>query len=482
VYRSTEIPEESALENNAFLKLHLKNGGLVVYTSWELDTLDESIVGDGFQYKADRKSRVSVYKLEVAIDDCVLAETNDPEGVNVISPLIMVVPTILGIGTIPCIFDPKACFGSCPTFYALEGDSLKLQAEGFSSSITKSLEDVDIDYLDIEPTDSIFSLVMKNEAYETHYIKSVHLLAFPLKENESIMQSDNGFYRISDFSSISNPQKDERIEKLRYRDGIEYFSESDPNDLSKKEVLTLNIDPQASGSMGVIITERQSLMTTFLFYQSIAYMGSGAGSLLASYEKEVAKGHKVPVSVIDMLGGIEVEARIDGIWHRIGEVNESGPIASDRHLLPIEIDGTVDQIRLTMVKGLWRIDEVSLVKIIDQAEPVVVPPFEFIHMGSNKLNLLTSLNDTSSYHVNFPGASDTLNFNLKEHRNVQLFLMSEGYYLEWIREDWLAEEDPRMVKMLFLTPGKWLKEMAPKYKLVEPVMEELFWSSKYVEQ
>lgn len=428
VYRSYELPDESGIQQNAFLKLHLKNGGLVVFKSWKLDTLKHTIIGNGYSFETNRKSRTKIYKSEIALEDCLLAETNDPYGVNVISPLIMTFPTILGLATVPCLFNPKACFGSCPTFYSTDNDSLKIQAEGFSSSITKTLEATDIDYLEVDPRDSIFSLVVKNEAYETHYIRNIDLLAFPLKDNENVMQTNFGFFKVSNFSRIQNPDHNKLIEKLTYRDDNEYFSLSDSNDISEKESLILPINPQPAGSLGIVLTERQSLMTTFLFYQSLAYMGYGAGGLLATYEREVSKGHRVPVSIIDMLGGIEVEARIDGKWYSIGEVNESGPIVSDTHLLPIEINGTLDQIRLTMVRGLWRIDEVSIVNIGEKVEPLVIPPNELIHNGKNDLNLLAILRDTSSYLVNLPGAMETLNFKLPEYENVELFLRSEGYY------------------------------------------------------
>ncbi|MBD8490032.1 hypothetical protein IFO69_14845 [Echinicola sp. CAU 1574] len=464
------------------MKLHLKDGGLVVFKSWKLDTVHHRVTGKGYQYESNRKSRTKFFESDVSFDDCLLAETNDPEGVNLISPLLMTFPTILGVTTVPCLLDPKACFGSCPTFYSVENDSLKIQAEGFSSSIAKSLESIDCDYLDIDPTDSIISLVVKNEAYETHYIRNIDILAFPVMGKEKVMQTSSGFYKVSDILRILNPDHSEWIQKLIDLDGSEYFSESDPDDLSKKETMTLNISPQSAESLGVVITNRQSLLTTFLFYQSIAYMGSGAGSLLATYEKEVSRGHRVPVSIMDMLGGIEVEARINGKWHRLGEVNESGPIVSDTHLLPIEVSGTVDQIRLTMVKGLWRIDEVGIVNIIESVDPLILTPMELIHNGSNDLQLLAKLKDRSSYLVNLPGATDTLKFRMPNNKNVELFLRSEGYYVEWMREDWLREEDPDMVRMMFLSPRKWLKEMASKYKLVEPIMEELFWSSKFVEQ
>ncbi len=478
VYQTHNLPSDS-VQNKSFLKLHLKNGNLVILKNWNLDTINSQIIGNGFYYEPNRKLRQNHFETPIAFEDCILAETNDPEGVNVISPFIMTFPTLLGAAAVPCLANPKTCFGSCPTFYSTENDTLKIQAEGFSSSVTKSLEAIDIDYLDLTPKDSIISLVVKNEAHETHYIKNIELLAFSINNNEQVMQSDLGFYKVSNLSTILNPNKDEQIQKLIYRDGNEYFSESDAIDLREKEIITLDIAPQQANSLGIIITERQSLLTTFLFYQSIAYMGSGAGENLANYEKALSKEYKMPLTFIEQLGEIEVEAKVDGKWQKVGELNESGPIVSDRHLLPIEIDGIIDQVRLRMTKGLWRIDEISVANIIEKVDPIVLPPTKLLHNGNNNINLLTKLKDTASYVVNLPGASDTLIFKLPKDENVQLYLKSKGYYIEWMRENWLKEGDPAMVRMMFVFPKKWLREMAPKYKAVEPIMEELFWTSKY---
>ncbi len=481
VYHASELPAESSLESNAYLKLHLNDGRLVMFRSWEFDSEQKLVSGEGYVYEANRKSRRSINDATFAISDCLLAETNDPQGVNVISPLIMTFPTLIGVITIPCLFDPKACFGSCPTFYSINGDSLKIQAEGFSSSISMSLEAEDIDNLDIETTDSVLSLIIKNEAYETHYVRNVKVLAFPVESQEKVLQTSTGFRKVSGFSRLPNPQADPVVRQLTYRDGIEYFSESDSSNLKVKETIILDVNEQAAGNLGVVITNRQSLLTTFLFYQSIAYMGAGAGSLLATYEREVQKGHPVPVPIMDMLGGIDVQARINGKWHLIGEVNESGPIASDTHLLPVQMEGTIDQLSLTMTKGLWRIDEVALVSMSEAVEPIHLLPYALIAGGENNEELLAKLNDPDQYLVNLPGTEYRLNFRLPDAVNTELFLSSKGYYIEWMREDWLKEQDLAMVRMMFLRPGKWLKEMAPRYKAVEPVMEEYFWASKFVD-
>ncbi|MEQ8680720.1 MAG: hypothetical protein RID25_13240 [Cyclobacteriaceae bacterium] len=117
----------------------------------------------------------------------------------------------------------------------------------------------------------------------------------------------------------------------------------------------------------------------------------------------------------------------------------------------------------------------------EAVEPIHLLPYALIAGGENNEELLAKLNDPDQYLVNLPGTEYRLNFRLPDAVNNELFLSSKGYYIEWMREDWLKEQDLAMVRMMFLRPGKWLKEMAPRYKAVEPVMEEYFWASKFVD-
>jgi hypothetical protein len=57
---------------------------------------------------------------------------------------------------------------------------------------------------------------------------------------------------------------------------------------------------------------------------------------------------------------------------------------------------------------------------------------------------------------------------------------SQGYYLEWMRNEWLGEENSAKVYQMFLNPKQYYKDLAPQFKKVEAKMEETFWSSKYV--
>jgi hypothetical protein len=52
--------------------------------------------------------------------------------------------------------------------------------------------------------------------------------------------------------------------------------------------------------------------------------------------------------------------------------------------------------------------------------------------------------------------------------------------IEWMRNEWLNEENPAMLYRMLLNPAQYYKDLAPQFKQIEAVMEETFWSSKYV--
>lgn len=96
--------------------------------------------------------------------------------------------------TFYCIENPKACYGSCPTFY---NDKGKLVAEGFSRAIARKFEYPDIDDIGISPDSAGFiKLKMRNEALETQGVKDVHLLELNEKEGTIYKTIQNKFIEV----------------------------------------------------------------------------------------------------------------------------------------------------------------------------------------------------------------------------------------------------------------------------------------------
>ena len=64
-------------------------------------------------------------------------------------------------------------------------------------------------------------------------------------------------------------------------------------------------------------------------------------------------------------------------------------------------------------------------------------------------------------------------------RDLELFLESEGYYYEWMRGEWLSEEDPGMALLALTDPHEALRRLAGPFQEREPGLERAFWSSRF---
>ena len=115
------------------------------------------------------------------------------------------------------------------------------------------------------------------------------------------------------------------------------------------------------------------------------------------------------------------------------------------------------------------------------ADPVRVKPSFVLRDGAADRDALDRLRSRERQLTTLPGDEYTLVYRLPDAvADYEIFLESRGYYLEWMRAEWIAEEDVLRAAQLFLDPVSALRVMAPEYKRVEADMERTFWSSKYV--
>lgn len=481
------------------LKVHMKNGNLYILSRYFTTIDNDTLYGNGEMFNADRK-RVSqpvkngelLYKgqhdIKIPYSDIALVETNSVEGVTgklLAMGFVGVPSTFLSVF---CLANPKACFGSCPTFYAWNGKDMKLMAEGFSSSILRSYEKSDIDMLYWSKTrGKDYQLRLTNEALETHIIRYADLLVFPRNGEERVFATNIGkFYKTSNIQApliCKGPEGDCRSLVLEM-DAKERYSSADSKNLAKSEHIDLEFNSVSSGGpSGLIIGARQTLLTTYLFYQSLAYAGNENGYYASRIERGDKGMQKKVQKLWDLLGGIEVFAQNgSGRWIKCGEIDEMGPIASDIHLVPLTVSlPEHTKIRLKMTKGLWRIDYLGLAGMAESVEPIRIKPTLITTNDSVNNKVLTQLCDTIEPLITLPGDSHILHYKLPEISDeYEIFLKSKGYYLEWMREEWMAEENMKKAYLMFGFPKLYLRLIAKKFKVVEPGMEESFWRSRYV--
>jgi len=191
---SSDSTSTAMQKASPYIKLHMRDGTLALLDSWTSDHAAHSIAGKGLLYSAKRDT-IGTGSFSIGLDSVLIIETNELSYSNTEGALT-IFTYVVGAVAAFCIVSPKTCFGSCPTFYVSDVDTLRPRAEGFSASIAPSLEATDCDALGVVPLDTRHvTIEMRNEALETHVVRSVNLLAVPKREGASVYKDNMGSYR-----------------------------------------------------------------------------------------------------------------------------------------------------------------------------------------------------------------------------------------------------------------------------------------------
>ena len=487
--RRTVVPPSQAStldQKSPYLKAHLRTGYVYVLDSWQVDSSGTLVTGHGSLLTPNR-SVESQGEFSLPVDSVALFETNLLQRGGAVAAL-SVMSGVTAAVTGACIADPKTCYGSCPTFYVADSSGQFLQAEGFSASIAPALEAVDVDALyRARVTGRDFRLHLRNEALETHVIRYADLLAVPRPHGGRVLITPEGQFRPA--TTLHQPVRciDARggdcLEAVASFDGRERTSLADSLDLATRESIDLEFDSGVSGNLGLVITSRQSLMSTFLLYQTLAYLGTYAPPALAALATGGLAARERVGGIGRLLGKIEVLVPDSaGGWVLAGSTGETGPLAADTKVVPIPRSASQQiRIRLQLTRGLWRIDHLALAQLGEPLRPLRLPPAQVQRNGREDSAALRALVDTGKSLVTLPGDAYDIEYQLPPRpEQYELFLESRGYYLEWMRREWLAEENLALAAQILLDPAGAVRTLAPAFKRREPELERLFWSSRYV--
>jgi len=499
VKRELQPPANGAQVNreSPYLLAHMRDGRAISLDTWMFDDVARTVTGYGRVLDANRVV-VSEGEQTIAIDDVALFETNVPHlpaGAAVARGLTVVVGTALVVTlaallivAIACLSDPK-CFGSCPTFYAWDGTSPKLLAEGFSSSIAPRLEATDVDAIGrAVPNGRILDVTMKNEAPETHVVRHAHVLAAPRPDGGRAFASTAGGFRaatrLQPPSRATAPEGDVAAVLADF-DHLERTSAADSTDLATRETIDLVFDEPPAGDLGLVLASRQSLLTSYLFYEALDALGPDAVRWMASLERGGSGALAQASAIGDAIGGVEVQLP-DGAggWRTVADVRETGPLATDARVVPLPVDAAAPgrplAVRLRMARGAWRVNQAALAALGDPVEPVRLAPetvWKENHADDDARDRLADMTRTL---VTTAGDTYTIRYRLPEHpERYELFLETRGYYLEWIREQWLASADPGRAMLLGMRPREALRVLAPEYVRAEAAFERSFWGNRH---
>jgi hypothetical protein len=477
------------------LKAHLQSGELVVFEVWEERHESREIVGTGQRFGTNRLPLGMPGSVRLPVDSIALIEVTravEDLGLGAGVTLLATYTVLTGLIAITCAMDPKSCFGSCPTFYVDGPDGERLVAEGFSSSIARALEESDIDDLRMSVPPGPFSLRMRNEALETHAVRGLRLHAVPESPGRRVFATPDGRFletaRLVEPARCAAPEGDCAAD-LRALDGRERFSWTDEHDLGVRETIELDF-PDAGPRTGLVVAARHSFVSTFLFYQMLAYLGREAGTFLAAVERGEAGLAERVRHVKGRLGRLEVHVQEPGgEWVLAGIVDEAGPLAADVRLVELPERGRTGplRVRLVMTRGYWRLEHVGLAEIVGEVPAVPVSPIDVQRLDDGRPaggDAFRTITDPDRHLVTGPGDHYRVDFVIPRDgdggaASYRLFLESTGYYYEWMRPDWLAEESAAAVATMLVHPEVMFRQLAPAFKKLEAGFEEAFWSSRF---
>jgi hypothetical protein len=460
------------------------DGSLYVLANYRADSTRGIIAGVGPFYDPAR-NMISNGPQVVQLADVELLETNDPESVPHAGIPLMAVVTGASLAlTAACAINPKACFGSCPTFYTHDDTGWSIQAEGFSASVARAFEATDVDAMwTARPSAGIFDVLMTNEALETHVVDSVRLIAVQRPANGRVLRAGTLYYPAKVLRapmSCTSPNGD-CLTEVGAIDDRAYLSPADAQNLAAKETLELTF-PASRGRSGIVVAARNSLLNTFLFYQGLAYMGRTAGEWFTRLNHSTAEGLQGFLAFDKLLGDIDITIKgRDGTFRSVGSYAEVGPIAREVQLVPLPDDSMTDRgpitVRLVMTAGNWKLDYVGLADLDSPVTPVFLDPVAVLENGKANRSALERLKDPHAHLVTYPRDAYTIRFELPPGDH-ELFLESRGYYYEWIRKSWLPDESAWDLMKMLLDPEGAMRRLAPVYKGIEGDMERVFWESR----
>ena len=483
--------ETENLESKPFLKAHMQSGDVCILADhWIVDPSGHFLSGIGERYDFNRNSKYSG-PLNIPVDSVAIFETNTKiEGSEVsrVRALALLAGMDAALG-IYCLTNYKACFGSCPTFYLNDKAPLTYaDAEGFSSAVTPSMEYADIDALNgMHVNNGSFAITMKNEALETHCVNNINILAYPLSSGERVYHTpDDAFFLCKGSFPVSSAEASEGnvTSLLDSADRKERFSLADSFNLNTREevYLTFN-DVKESSSLGLLLHFRQTLMTTYFIYSALSYMGDEVGDVLSRVERNHAMIKKLHNGIKEQLGDVDVY-----IWNPSGKrwvkqsgFYEVGPIAVNKQMMPLPnwAKGPHVRVKLILNKGLWRLDYAALTEIKQRVDPPSYSPSVVFNKGLPDTAARAALLSPDRHLVTMPGNEYKLLYDLPPYKgDYEIFLYSKGYYLEWIRPNWIAEKNFGLLHQMIQSPKQYLKTETGNYKRYEKAMEETFWNSR----
>ena len=432
------------------VKAHLNDGSTVVFADG-ISVANGVVSGDGriYDLTLDKSSTIS----EVPLADVAAMESyQTPVSTGATTAATAASSTGILIGGMAALV---LLFGSCPTVYSVDGADAALEAELFSYSITPAFQSRDIDRLDITSiSNGLFELEVRNEMLETHYIDQLEVLEVVHDKNQRAYPDQKGKALvvgelIAPSSAMDQTGRDiledvHAVDDLAWRSSDERLASVTADDYLDTLDFEFEVPPDTD-EVALIVRARNSLLNTVLLYDvmlkeqsfgALDWMGHDLGHLGNRMEMGLwyRKHMGMTISVWDK-----------DRYRKVARLGDQGPIAWNEHAVMLSANGAETlKVRVSFVADNWRFDRVAMAMDASRAKTRPVPVASAQSSDGQRDDIPAFLQKADEeYLIAKPQDRVNLQFDAGEVADDQartFFLASEGYYMEWMRADWLSEE------------------------------------------
>ncbi|MBW2369659.1 MAG: hypothetical protein JRH15_17445 [Deltaproteobacteria bacterium] len=445
-----ELSDATPITVKSPVKAHLMDGSTIVFAEG-VTVKDGRVFGAGRKY--DILLVASVQIAEVALADVAAMESFQTP-VDAVTTGVVTVGVSAGAvvgGTL--LF--KAIFGSCPTTYSIDAGVPVLEAESFSYSIAPSFEARDVDRLGINPgVGNSIALEMHNEALETHYINHVELLEVIHSREESVYLDHKGRPVVVNALLAPDAVRDRsgrRLDRIvgsaddvAWRTDGEYLKDVS-GDMEDYVDLEFTV-PATTDEVALFLRLRNSLLNTILLYE-VMLKGQGFRALdwMANDLNRLVTKYRLGYWYNKRMGMRILVRDKYGRYRKVARLPDTGPIAWNELVVRLPaVKGEKLHVRLAFIADNWRIDHLALATTVGRAKTRPIPLSRVANSENAEISKapgnLRAADD--AYVITKPGDMMHLQFDVgsvPQDRKRTFFLATEGYYIEWMRRDWLEK-------------------------------------------